>query len=228
MKDSFVFYRSFYEAIHKVNDKELKADIFEAICELALNENTIELTDSLGSIIMELIKPQIEANNKRYTDGKKGGRPKKKETKKTTGSEKEKTTGYENKKPNVNENENVNVNDNDNNKKKTSKKEKLDVVVFYEENIGTLSPTIYEELLKLEKQYSGEIVIEAIRRAILQNKRSMNYIKGILKNWGNRTLEEILNEDNKKSNVPSWFNQEIIDDDKWEISDEDKKRFGIT
>ena len=70
MKDSFVFYKSFYEAIHRVKDKSLKADIFEAICELALNENNIELDDDVGAIIMSLIKPQILANNERYENGK--------------------------------------------------------------------------------------------------------------------------------------------------------------
>lgn len=112
MKESFVFYKSFYDSIRRIKNKELKSDIFEAICELALYNNDIELTSEVGLMIMDLIKPQIEANNKRYEDGKKGGRPKKK----TSGYEKEKTSGYENKKPNdnVNENDNVNVNANEN------------------------------------------------------------------------------------------------------------------
>ena len=100
-KNGFVFYRSFYEAISKVSSKELKADIFEAICELGLNDNVIELDYSIGQIIMDLIKPQLQANNKKYEDGKKGGRP----PKKTTGSKNKKTTGFENKKPVVLKNE---------------------------------------------------------------------------------------------------------------------------
>ena len=114
MKDSFVFYRSFYNAIKKVEDKNLKSDIFDAICELALNENEVNIENNIGCIIMDLIKPQIIANNERYTNGKKGGRPKK-----TIGYEEKnhrlsntKTIGYENKKPNVNENVNVNENEN--------------------------------------------------------------------------------------------------------------------
>lgn len=78
MKESFIFYRSFYDAMQKVKNKDLKADIFDAICELGLNENVVELTDDIGQIIMDLIKPQIDANTKRYVNGKKGGRPKKK------------------------------------------------------------------------------------------------------------------------------------------------------
>jgi len=114
MKDSFVFYKSFYEAIHRLKDKSLKADIFEAICELALNENNIELNDDVGAIIMSLIKPQILANNERYENGKKGGAPKgNQNAKKTTQKQvKQPMVDLKNnlKQPNVN----VNVNDNDN------------------------------------------------------------------------------------------------------------------
>ena len=78
MKDSFIFYRSFYNAMQKIKNKEIKADIFDAICELGLNENVVELTDDIGQMIMDLITPQINANTKRYINGKKGGRPKKK------------------------------------------------------------------------------------------------------------------------------------------------------
>ena len=117
-KNGFVFYRSFYEAISKVSSKETKAEIFEAICELGLNDNVVELDDSIGQIIMDLIKPQLQANNKKYEDGKKGGRPPKKTTgyeeEKTTGFENKKTTGYSGKKPNENVNENNNENENEN------------------------------------------------------------------------------------------------------------------
>ena len=109
MRESFVFYRSFYEAIKKIKDKATKADIYEAICELGLNKNVIPLTNDVGQIIMELVKPQIEANTERYENGKKGGAP--------IGNQNAKkqlktTTGYLLKQPNENDNENVNDNDN--------------------------------------------------------------------------------------------------------------------
>lgn len=70
-----MFYASFYRALQKLKNKSLKADIYDAICELALNENVVELDDEVGQIILELVKPQILANQKRYEDGNKGGRP---------------------------------------------------------------------------------------------------------------------------------------------------------
>lgn len=97
MRESFVFYKSFFDAICDLNDKK-RLKMFDAITNLALkNEENIKLSKDLERLFI-LIKPQILANNKRYEDGCKGGRPKK-----------NKTSGFSEKKPN----ENVNVNDNE-------------------------------------------------------------------------------------------------------------------
>ena len=106
-RESFIFYRSFYEAI-KETDTETQVSLFDAICKKALYDEETELKGT-AKILYTLIKPQLDANNKRYSDGAKGGRPKK-----TTGFGNEKTTGFEIEKPNNNVNENVNVNDNEN------------------------------------------------------------------------------------------------------------------
>ena len=57
------------------------------------------------------------ANNKKYEDGKKGGRPAK-----TSGLQEQETAGLQTEKPNVNVNENVNVNVNEKVKEKNTKK----------------------------------------------------------------------------------------------------------
>jgi hypothetical protein len=68
-KDSFVFYRSYYEAMIGLKDKQ-KLQIFNAICELSLNDNEQKL-DGICKNIFIVIRPQIVANTKRYEDGKK-------------------------------------------------------------------------------------------------------------------------------------------------------------
>lgn len=103
-RDSFIFYKSFYEAMEDVEDKN-KLEIFNAICKMALYDEEVELK-GISATLFKLIKPQLKANTKKFKDGKKGGRPKKK----TTGLKKEETTGFKNKKPNVNDNVNVNEN----------------------------------------------------------------------------------------------------------------------
>ena len=110
-KESFVFYRSFYEALVGLDDK-VKLEIFNSICELALNNKEIETT-GIATNIFTLIKPQINANNERYENGKKGakfgklgGRPKREKNPSGVFDENPKETPN----VNVNENDNVNVN----------------------------------------------------------------------------------------------------------------------
>ena len=77
MKKAFVFYRSFYEAILPLNDDE-KIELFTAICEYGLNQTETKLKP-ICQAMLTLIKPQLDANNARYNNGKKGGRPPTKE-----------------------------------------------------------------------------------------------------------------------------------------------------
>lgn len=81
MRDSIVFYRSFYEAIKELSPN-VQAKVYNAIFEYSLNFNEVELS-GLPKTIFTLIKPQLEANNKKFENGKKGaefgklgGRPK--------------------------------------------------------------------------------------------------------------------------------------------------------
>jgi hypothetical protein len=63
-KESFVFYRSFYEAIQMLPSED-RLQIYDAISELALNGNQTETT-GYASVVMKLIEPQILANNRKY------------------------------------------------------------------------------------------------------------------------------------------------------------------
>lgn len=107
-RESFIFYASFHNALKKLDSSQY-GKVVSAICEYALNGKEPDFQDDVVSDAMfTLIKPQIDANNERYENGKKGGRPKK-------NTEIAKPMVYENDdvaKPNVNVN--VNVNDNDN------------------------------------------------------------------------------------------------------------------
>lgn len=69
MRDSMLIYRSFFEAIKEL-PLENQAEIWNAIFELGLNKNNIDLT-GISATIFKLIKPQIEANLKRFENGKK-------------------------------------------------------------------------------------------------------------------------------------------------------------
>ena len=74
-KDSFIFYRSFYEAIKEL-PKENQLNIYNAIMELSLNKKEIELS-GIDKTIFTLIKPNIFNALKNYENGCFGGRPNK-------------------------------------------------------------------------------------------------------------------------------------------------------
>jgi len=105
-RESFVFYRSFYEGIKEL-PRDIQGEVLTAIMEYGLNGVTTENQKPITKAMFALIKPQLDANNQRFENGrlgaehgKKGGRPKK-----------EKPQENPNLTPNVNDN--VNVNDND-------------------------------------------------------------------------------------------------------------------
>ena len=110
-RNSFIFYRSFFEAIEKLKNKD-KLTLYSYLCKYALGEEVEDL-DGVPAAIFDLIKPQIDANIRRYENGLKGGRPITK-TKPNDNQTETKPKRNVNDNYNVNENHNVNVNANAN------------------------------------------------------------------------------------------------------------------
>ena len=102
-RDSFIFYRSFYEAINELSVNE-KAILFDAICSYSLDFKEPELSGICKTVFI-LIKPQLDANNKRFENGSK---PKNKQN----GSKQEAKPKQKVSKAEANNNENVNKNSN--------------------------------------------------------------------------------------------------------------------
>ena len=117
MRDSFVFYRSFYDAIKDL-PRDVQGEIYTAIMEYSLYGKETENLKPIAHSVFTLMKPQIDVNNKRFENGKKGGRPKsgnepdgnQEETKEKPSNNQSETKS----KPNVNDNVNANVNANEN------------------------------------------------------------------------------------------------------------------
>ena len=90
----FIFYYSFFEALSDL-PAENKLELYEAIAQYSFNGKEPQNLTWISVPMWKLIRPQLEANNKRYLDWCKGGRPKKE----TSGFENEITSGFENEKP---------------------------------------------------------------------------------------------------------------------------------
>ena len=82
-RDSFVFYRSFFESI-SLMPTEIQAEVYPAIVEYALNGKEPKGLSDIAQGVFILVKPNIDASITRKENGKKfgklGGRPKKGKT----------------------------------------------------------------------------------------------------------------------------------------------------
>lgn len=117
--NSFVFYRSFAEAIVKLDPDECKACLI-ALCSYALDGEENAGTPT-AEMFLTLVKPQIDANEQRREAGRRGGKATKKQTeanaKQTKANVKQteantKQTEANAKQSEANANANVNVNAN--------------------------------------------------------------------------------------------------------------------
>ena len=57
------------------------------------------------------------------------------------------------------------------------------IFVLYEDNIGSLTPMLTEELKDAEAEYPRHWIEDAFRIAVSSNRRSWRYIAGILNRW---------------------------------------------
>lgn len=130
---------------------------------------------------------------------KSGGRPKKE----TSGFAKKETSGYVQKKPNVNENVNVNDNENvnDNGDVSDSCVDGLqEIIDFYNNNIGVLTPYGLNVLEDYSKEMQVELIILAMKKSVEANKKTIQYIKGILNNWSKKGIKTLLEAENEDKN----------------------------
>ena len=74
MRNSFVFYSSWWEAIKNL-PREIQGEVLTAIIEYGLTGETTESLKPITKALLALVMPQIDSNNKKYENGSKGGRP---------------------------------------------------------------------------------------------------------------------------------------------------------
>lgn len=217
MRESFIFYKSFYDSIKELDPKD-QVLIYNAIFEHQFYGNEVEL-NNVSKSIFKLIIPLLEANNKRYENGKKGGAPKGNQNARKY--KKEETTKNNPKQPKnkVMYNDNVLcIMNNDNVLSSNS-----GLFDYVEQCLGrTLNGVEFEIINKWD---DNELTRYAIQQAMLNGGRSIKYIQTILNSYktkGIYSVEDAM-KDKKKGNTPTWFDK----DQKYEkASEEDIKELG--
>ena len=197
MKESFVFYKSYYDAIKKIPE-EYQLELYNAILSYSLEGIEQTKLSPIAEAMFILIKPNIDSSQRRYEasvgNGKKGGRPKK-ETQEKPNNNLEKSKTKPNQNLNVDVDDDVDVNDNvdvDEEVSDSCVDGLPEVIKFYEENIGLITPYTSEILTDFLSEMSKDIVILAIKKAVEANARNIAYIKSILNNWSKKGIKTVI------------------------------------
>ena len=219
MRESMLFYRSFYEAV-KVLDAESFKKTVCALLDYGLDEIVPVMSGVEGAIFI-MARPQIDANNIRYQNAKKGGRKPKAnqvETKpkpkanQTETKPKPKANQTETKpKPNVNVNDNVNVNANVNANVTSSEADasapSQTTVASFTLNDKTRYEVTAEELEYYKRLYPAVDVEQELRKiegwcdANPKNRKTRAGARKFLNSWLARTQDSGGSRRGRESNV---------------------------
>ena len=168
-RDSIVVYRSFYEAAKALTDKE-ELELYRAIFEFGLDHKNAEM-GPMAAAMFKLIKPQLEANYKKWQNGMRGGRPKQEESKDKPKDNQKETKDEPN--------ENVNVNDNDN----------ANVFIRLQLNDKSLFPIFDDDLDKWRDLYPAVNVEQELRNMVgwidgnPTKRKTKSGIKKFINSW---------------------------------------------
>lgn len=160
-RDTFIFYRSFQDAIEEVGQED-QLVIYKAIANYALNKEEPLMT-GIAKIAWLLIKPQLDANWRRFSNGclgskhgSKGGAPKgNKNAKKETTPKQPQDNPIAVEKTTPNKNSNVNKNEN-NNSSKVTKATLTDREQLFHDSLIPFIGTYGKEMIRAFFDYWSE------------------------------------------------------------------------
>jgi hypothetical protein len=192
MRDSTIIYRSFYEAIKDL-DVTVQGEVWKAVFEYSLNFKSVELT-GIAKTVFTLIKPQLDANIKRYKNGKK---PKQKQEGSKPEAKNKRTISKTeaNKNENVNENNNGNQNEDENSHSVFSIRLLSKEFEFDKEQVEVSTKvSVTEDLLK---QFNANLHNSNVRH------HHFSEYKKHLVNWIPKKPKEESNKQTKVQNILS-------------------------
>lgn len=179
-RDSFIFYRSFAEALSSLSDEDFTR-LCKAIFAFALDGEVPSFDNPLMKLAWTLIEPQLRANRRKAFNGSKGGKSKPSNGKQG-GSNGKQTQA------NVNDNENDNLNENGN---------KGDSSVSSPPPKPSLTP---EQAEKFQK-FNDWLKVKCPHVARMEKQLSFSLMERLMNNYGEKKVFDILrNMENFKKN----------------------------
>ena len=192
LRPYFCAYHSYLENMELLNSEE-RGRLFTALLEYSKDGTLIPLTGN-ERFVFPGIRSQIDRDkaqweqidNVKTANGRKGGRPKKAETEKANGlgenlknqqviSVSKKSLEKEKKKDKEKDKDNIFF---------STASAEADIsacVQAYEQNIGPIARAAFDDISRQLADLPADLICEAIGEAALNNKRSWNYVKAILK-----------------------------------------------
>lgn len=196
LRPYFCAYHSYLENMELLNSEE-RGRLFTALLEYSKDGTLIPLTGN-ERFVFPGIRSQIDRDkaqweqidNVKTANGRKGGRPKKAETEKANGldenlknqqviSVSKKSLEKEKKKEKKKDKEKDK--DNISSSTATAENDISACVQTYEQNIGPIARAAFDDISRQLADLPADLICEAIGEAALNNKRSWNYVKAILK-----------------------------------------------
>lgn len=149
---SFVFMRSFYDAIELLPEEEQLA-AYKAVVKYGLNNEVVD-SSNMAQVVLMVAKPVIDSSHARYNqcveNGKKGGRPKKNQSENQRDNQREnqrdnRTETEPKPNQNLNDNVNVNVNVNDKSKRRFTPPSLRDISAYCQERKNGVDPQKFRD-----------------------------------------------------------------------------------
>ena len=92
---------------------------------------------------------------------------------------------------NVNDNDNDNVNNNVNNNGDSCVDGLNEIIEFYNNNVGQITPFGLEIIEDFYKEMGKDLVLFAMKISVEADKRNIKYIKAILNNWSKKKIKSL-------------------------------------
>ena len=170
-KKSGVFYSSWKKAVDRWGD-EKRGELYAVILDYMFDGIEPATDDPLKLTIFDMVKEQIDVNNQRYENGKKGGRPKQNQIETKAKPKQNQTETKAKANDNVNDNVNVNSNIIKRTAKKFSKPSVEEVREYCNERRNGIDPQSFIDFYQSKDWMIG--------------KNKMKDWKAAIRNWETR------------------------------------------